>query len=264
MQACLSFPAFEKERAPTDPDVRGQRSESGQSTLGSQYPTQPETTGGSAQLISHCPTTAQIAAASPASPTTAPNGKPYLATCPYGVPDPSATEVWGGAIEGGLNWPPMSFDPRTNDLFVCADYTFDREGGPFATAGESATISALNVSSNEARHSQDAWQANAQGGCYSGVLSTAGGLVFVGSRGQPLANATAGVNVAPGKTLSLAPDAKTGKTLFTYPNVTEVDAPAITYSVAGKQYVAISLTTSVVPGYTANATGNSLTVFALP
>ena len=231
----------------------------GNQPLKNQWPTQPETTGGSAEIIAHCATTAQIAAAAPSSPTTAPNGKPYVATCPYAVADPATQAVWGGAIEGGANWPPSSFDPQTNDLLICAGYTFNGVGSAFATAGPSGTVSALNVTTNKLDW-QVVWQANKDGGCYSGLLSTAGGLVFVGSRGQPLP--LPGVTVTPGT--FYAYDAKTGKTLFSYPNVTEIDAPAMTYSVGGKQYIAICLTQSVVPGYTANATGNTVTVFALP
>jgi alcohol dehydrogenase (cytochrome c) len=59
---------------------------------------------------------------------------------------------------------------------------------------------------------------------YSGVLSTAGGLVFYGETGGSFA----------------AVDAKTGKSLWHFPTGQQWKASPMTYAVNGKQYVAIA------------------------
>jgi len=110
---------------------------------------------------------------------------------------------------------------------------------------------------------QKKYQASNNGACYSGVLSTAGGLVFVSSRGQ-----ASGVPKPFGGTL-YAYDAATGKQLWSYHNTSLIEAPAITYEVNGVQYVAVDMTggtsTVKIPGFGAltTATKDKLTVFAL-
>jgi glucose dehydrogenase len=60
--------------------------------------------------------------------------------------------------------------------------------------------------------------------CYSGMMSTAGGLVFVGRNDRTLE----------------AYDAKTGARLWKSPKLAAgVAAPPVTYKVNGKQYVAV-------------------------
>ncbi len=59
---------------------------------------------------------------------------------------------------------------------------------------------------------------------YSGVLSTAGGLVFYGETGGGFA----------------AVDAQTGKTLWTFKANEPWKASPMTYSIDGRQYVAIA------------------------
>ena len=87
----------------------------GNQPLGTQWPTQPEATGGSAQIITHCPTAAQVAAA---IPTPAPKGTTYLPTCPFAVETPGSTAVWGGSMNGGTDMMPMSLSPQTGDLYL--------------------------------------------------------------------------------------------------------------------------------------------------
>jgi glucose dehydrogenase len=88
--------------------------------------------------------------------------------------------------------------------------------------------------------------------CYSGVMSTAGGLTFVGrNRGYLQAY-----------------DSKTGNLLWTSPKLSAgVNAPAVTYTANGKQYIVVfaggngiaSLFGGVKPNY-----GSALYAFALP
>jgi len=67
-------------------------------------------------------------------------------------------------------------------------------------------------------------QVGAPEGNYSGVLSTAGGLVFYGETGGGFA----------------AVDAATGETLWHFETGQEWRASPMTYSVNGRQYVAIA------------------------
>jgi mono/diheme cytochrome c family protein len=186
--------------------------------------------------------------------------------------------VWGPYFAfGGTDYPPMSFNPQTNDLYVCANVTYQsmenvsptdqshryETGGGWTTKGESGTVSALNVATNKLAW-QNVWQATTQGTCYSGVLSTAGGLVFVGSMGQPPRAVTAQLVSKNFGGWFYAYDAKTGKQLFSYQNVSQITAPPITYTVGGRQYIAVDMAASVdYNSFLPSATADKLTVFWL-
>jgi alcohol dehydrogenase (cytochrome c) len=94
---------------------------------------------------------------------------------------------------GGANWPPSSFDPQSNLLYVCASDRIStfwvREpletpgpnkvymGGSFGQAqvDDSGILAALDVRSNRL-----VWRQEWRDICYSGSVVTAGGLLFVG------------------------------------------------------------------------------------
>jgi glucose dehydrogenase len=219
--------------------------------LNNTWPTQPEPQGGAAKLLIHCPTAAQARAAIPGFPR-APNGTPILRTCPFAPPFNDAYLLWGPFWElGGTNYPRMSFDPQTGELYVCANVTmFATENvspadyhlqtiatGSVASGGWTGSVSALNMTTNRLDW-QVRYDARNDGACYSGVLSTAGGLVFVASKGVSTAPVPvlAGRGVAYGGTL-YAYDARTGNELWAYRNVDQIQAPPVTYAVNGRQYV---------------------------
>jgi quinohemoprotein ethanol dehydrogenase len=111
------------------------------------------------------------------------------------------TPFWNEAViakpraTGGANWPPSSYDPESNLLYVCAQdgissFSSDAESGlgvPIpgeryarGTFGRSGIPSfgifaAVDVTSNRL-----AWRQQWADICYSGSIVTAGGLVFVG------------------------------------------------------------------------------------
>jgi len=159
----------------------------------------------------------------------------------------------------------MSFDPSTNDLIVCANGALNGAGGMFPTLGTGGYLTALNLGTNTVDW-QDTFQASTQGVCYSGVLSTAGNVVFVGSTGQAPLVATAATVPKPFGGYFYAYDAKTGKQLFSYQNVSTITAPAVTYMTGGKQYVAVYMTSQTDPNsfVGASALGDKLTIFTLP
>ena len=96
---------------------------------------------------------------------------------------------------GGANWPGSAYDPRTGWLYVCATdrMSFFRGGemdedlppplgerflgGVFhAIPGYvSGVLAAMDMRTNRI-----VWQQRLIDRCYSGVLATAGGLIFVG------------------------------------------------------------------------------------
>jgi len=245
--------------------------------LNKTWPTQPIPDGGAAQILPHCPTPAQVKDVLPGKFPKAPNGTPYVLTCPYAPTNHKHYTVWGPYFAfGGTDYPPMSYDPRSHTLYVCANVTYQSmenknahtqetqylTGGGWTTKGLSGTVSALNVTNNTMRW-QKGYNAKNNGACYSGTMSTASGLTFVSSRGQ-----TSGVPKPFGGTL-YAYDSNTGKVLWRFRNSSLIMAPAITYKAKGRQYVAVDMTagTSTVslPGFgdLTTATKDRLVVFSI-
>jgi alcohol dehydrogenase (cytochrome c) len=162
------------------------------------------------------------------------------AACIFTGYDTIAT-IFQPLFEGGTVQSPMAFDPRTHYLYVTGDIwpgalaltakfipfkpgiTYLNGGAtgnlPGATVG--GTLSAVNATTNRI-----VWQIKTPYvlGMGSGVLATAGDLIFVGH---------------PDGTLR-AYNAKTGQQLWQWQTGYGADAPAITYEVHGVQYVAIA------------------------
>jgi glucose dehydrogenase len=90
-----------------------------------------------------------------------------------------------------------------------------------------------------------AWKFDTDEPLIGGVLATAGGLVFNGE-----ANG-----------LFSAFDAKNGKKLWEYQTGAGVNAPAVSYTIGGKQYIAVAAGGN---NQIDAKRGNSVVVFALP
>jgi alcohol dehydrogenase (cytochrome c) len=108
----------------------------------------------------------------------------------------------------------------------CSIYTQSQRGGYAGyrdpTDSGLKYLRALDIATGEI-----AWeipQIGPQEANYSGVLTTAGGLLFYGETGGRFA----------------AVDAKMGKTLFTFKATEPWKASPMTYMVNGRQYVAIA------------------------
>jgi mono/diheme cytochrome c family protein len=139
--------------------------------------------------------------------------------------------IWGGA-----NWPPSAYDPAQQRLFVCASSVVNGYVGGGETkfvapaAGEShlggnmtfttiprrGIIAALDVTTNTT-----AWRHEWTDQCYSGLLATAGGLLFVGRNDGRLT----------------ALDSATGVQLWEFQTGAGMHAPVSTFERKGKQYV---------------------------
>ncbi|MFI4978893.1 MAG: PQQ-dependent dehydrogenase, methanol/ethanol family [Nevskiales bacterium] len=148
--------------------------------------------------------------------------------------------MWPGS--GGLhNWQPMSFSPDTGLTYIPAHelagyyndkgfdpktYDMDRDGSMglhafFDDVPKSAGSSSL-LAWNPATQKK-AWEIPLPGATNGGVMSTHGGLVFQGQ--------------SDGK--FVARDDNTGAVLWSADMGVGTQAPPITYSVGGKQYVSI-------------------------
>ncbi|NDB68302.1 MAG: quinonprotein alcohol dehydrogenase [Methylocystaceae bacterium] len=151
---------------------------------------------------------------------------------------------------GGINWAPMSFSPRTGYVYVtAADRPQSRIlRGTGKTVGPAlGTRNAGTLTAIDSRTNKIAWQKKmpysiGQG---SGALSTAGGLVF---HGEPDGHFQ-------------AYDDKTGELLWQFQTGAGADAPAITYEIDGVQYVAIA--SGGVSIQTSSQNGDMLWVFSL-
>jgi quinohemoprotein ethanol dehydrogenase len=115
--------------------------------------------------------------------------------------DPKKITISSPDATGGNNWPPSSFDPENNMYYVCsqsgtlglvvngevpkykAGETYIGTGTTFATNGFNTPgfLTAYDLSTGEI-----AWQQKFKESCYSGAVTTAGGLVFVGQNNGEL------------------------------------------------------------------------------
>lgn len=160
-------------------------------------------------------------------------------------PTPEGNLVYP-SLQGATNWPSPSFSPQTGLFYVPVRemgsyyYKTDVEyeaGSPFTGGGERrladeawGAVRALNATTGE-----KAWDFRLPSPSWSGVLSTAGGLVFSGSN--------------EGNFYAL--DAKTGAPLWQFQVGGMVRSNPMTYLVDGKQYVSVGA-------------GRALFVFAQP
>ena len=155
----------------------------------------------------------------------------------FTTPTKQGVEMLPGA-NGGAEWSPPAFSPKTHDVYIMGlnqlmTFTTQpvttlrgqiRLGSTFKNvkgdkAQQSGTFTAINVDNGKVD-----WQAKTPQPMMGGALATAGNLVFTGE----------------GNGWFDAFNAKTGKKLWRYNLGAGVNAPPITYSVNGKQYVAVA------------------------
>lgn len=172
------------------------------------------------------------------------------------LPTPEGKRMLPGA-NGGVEWSPMAVNPSLHLAYAAnlhQPMTYHVEesrypggklwlGGAFKTIASEkqwGRLSAVNLDTGKI-----AWQFDTEQPLIGGVLATAGGLVFNGE----------------GNGLFRAFDAKTGKMLWQYQCGAGVNAPAVSYTVGGKQYVAVAAGGNTQLDF---KRGNSVLVFALP
>ena len=149
---------------------------------------------------------------------------------------------------GATNWMSPTYDPQTKlfyvtareqcDIFSTAPQPYEAGHAFYGSAyfpNDNAQPFSGAVRAIEPATSQIKWELKHLSPSWSGVLSTAGGLVFTGD--------------AEGNFMAL--DATTGKILWHFQCGASVYASPMTYAIDGKQYVAI-------------AAGTALFAFGLP
>ena len=173
---------------------------------------------------------------------------------PFG-PEPQVGKPGQG---GGANWPPSSYDPSLNYLFVCAsdrtgifrggDKDFDIPpdgaeyiGGAFGSVqfGVTGVFAAMNMQTNRIAWSQQ-WPER----CYSGSIATAGGLLFVGR--------------SDGRLTAL--ESRTGSMLWQFQTGAGVNATASTFEHRGQQFVVVL---SAGNAFAGSRRGDSVWMFGL-
>jgi len=160
-------------------------------------------------------------------------------------------------ILGGANWSPVSVDEANQRVFVAGihapiKYTLHETPGKNGTpairyAASEPTqdprwglLSSIDLSSGKV-----IWQNKTTQPLIGGVLATAGGLVFMGE-GNGSFNAY---------------NSQTGEMLWQAKSEFGVNAPPITYTIDGVQYIAVASGGSSIFGY---KQGDALLVYALP
>ena len=172
------------------------------------------------------------------------------------LPTKDGARMLPGA-NGGVEWSPMAINPKLRLAYAAnlhQPMTYHVEeakypggklwlGGAFkviASEKQWGRLAAVNLDTGKM-----AWKFDTEQPLIGGVLATAGDLVFNGE----------------GNGLFRAFDAKTGKKLWEYQCGAGVNAPAVSYTAGGKQYIAVAAGGNTQLDF---KRGNSVIVFALP
>lgn len=146
------------------------------------------------------------------------------------------------AVRGATNWYSTTWSPETRLYYVmtvedCGKYRKAQNGG-FGRFNDPAHPAEKVLRALDIETGKPAWELSLPGNVqqnYSGVLATAGGLVFFGDNDGGFA----------------AVDAKTGKYFWHFNGTRPMKSSPMTYAIRGKQYVT-------------TAAGSEIVTFALP
>lgn len=181
---------------------------------------------------------------------------------PVETDDPSLGAPMLPGANGGVEWSPIAIDPDRKLAFAAnlsqpMYYSFQQTpfpggnhlwlGGSFSVipatdaipifgpvdGKEFGRIAAVNYNTGAIQ-----WQVDVPEPLVGGVLATAGGLVFVGGLGQLNSDGTLSPNRNKGWIGAFSSD--TGKRLFTYGTNAGVNAPPVSFTVGGEQFIAVA------------------------
>ncbi len=151
--------------------------------------------------------------------------------------DPNVVNLVANAAVGGDNWPPSSYDPEKNMYFVCSqsgalglivppkEETY-KEGQTFIgsnTIVASGFETPGYVTAYDMSTGKIAWQNKQPQSCYSGTVTTAGGLLFVGQNDGDL----------------VAYDSETGKELWHWQTGAGANTTVTAFEDEGEEKIAI-------------------------
>jgi quinohemoprotein ethanol dehydrogenase len=152
--------------------------------------------------------------------------------------DPNEVKVTPNTAIGGDNWPPSSYSPKQNMYFVCSQSgavgVVVLKNAPTYKAGETYTGSEPFFAANgfnspgyltayDMSTGKIAWKKSFPESCYSGTVTTAGGLVFVGMNNGEFQ----------------AYDAESGKLLWHFQTGAGANTTATVFENEGEEKVAI-------------------------
>jgi len=141
------------------------------------------------------------------------------------------------AVRGATNWYSPAYSPRTNLFYFmavedCGSYRQAKQGG-FGFLNNPRDPGLKYIRALDIETGKTAWEIQQIGPVernYTGVLATAGDLVFYGESSGGFA----------------AVDAKTGTTLWHFEAGTQWKGSPMTYTIDGRQYVAIAAASSIL------------------
>jgi quinohemoprotein ethanol dehydrogenase len=151
--------------------------------------------------------------------------------------DPSTINVTPNAAVGGDNWPPSSYDPEKNIYVVCSaegalgviaetGHTEYNEGETFE-GGEIGGTTGFNakgfLTGYDMSTGKIIWQKDFPESCYSGAVTTAGGLTFMGQNNGELS----------------AFDTETGKELWSFQTGAGANTTVTPFEDEGEEKIAI-------------------------
>jgi len=171
------------------------------------------------------------------------------------LPTKEGARMLPGA-NGGVEWSPMAIDPNLDLTYAVnlhQPMTYHVEASPYpegkiwlggafkviTTEEQWGNVTAVDYNTGKIR-----WQVRTEQPMIGGALATAGGLLFTGE----------------GNGLFKAYDSETGSVLWTFQAGAGVNAPPSSYSVGGKQYIAVAAGGNTQLDY---KRGNNIVAFSL-
>jgi quinohemoprotein ethanol dehydrogenase len=184
-------------------------------------------------FFSHDVTAEDVASIQKLADANAKNGaKPKVVKGRIFTPFGEQITVIAPGPQGGTNWQPTSYNPKTGMFYVCAmrsvsGYSSKNEELPAGKRGQTADLGSVFTTTGfgsqvghflaiEASTGEIKWQKRWPESCYAGSVTTGGNLVFVGRNGGELQAYNAETGEGPLWSFQTGAGANTTATVFEY------------------------------------------------